>query len=159
LRYFFDTEFIEDGPLRPITLISIGIVSEDGREFYVENSDAGHPSEWKEWLRLNVAPHLTGPKMPHKDIGPAILKFIGMDVKPEFWAYFADYDWVVFCQIFGSMISLPPTFPHLCMDLKQVMVMKGVSKPVVSGNGPEHNALADARWVKAVFKHIQENYP
>jgi hypothetical protein len=37
-RYAFDTEFIEDG--RTIDLISIGIVCEDGREYYAVNSDA-----------------------------------------------------------------------------------------------------------------------
>ena len=37
MKYFLDTEFIEDG--KTIDLISIGIVSEDGRELYCENSD------------------------------------------------------------------------------------------------------------------------
>lgn len=32
MRYFYDTEFIDDG--RTIELISIGMVSEDGREYY-----------------------------------------------------------------------------------------------------------------------------
>lgn len=40
MKYFFDTEFIEDG--KTIELLSIGIVSEDGREFYAESLDADH---------------------------------------------------------------------------------------------------------------------
>ena len=32
MRYFYDTEFLEDG--ETIDLISIGIVAEDGREYY-----------------------------------------------------------------------------------------------------------------------------
>ena len=37
----------------------------------------------------------------------------------EFYAYFADYDWVVFCWLFGSMMNLPKGFPKCCIDLKQ----------------------------------------
>src|SRR4051812_11038169 len=32
MKYFYDTEFLEDG--QTIELISIGIVAEDGREYY-----------------------------------------------------------------------------------------------------------------------------
>ena len=35
MRYFLDTEFIEDG--KTIDLLSIGIVAEDGRELYLQN--------------------------------------------------------------------------------------------------------------------------
>lgn len=35
MRYFFDTEFYEDG--KTIDLVSIGIVAEDGRELYAVN--------------------------------------------------------------------------------------------------------------------------
>jgi hypothetical protein len=41
--------------------------------------------------------------------------------KPEFYAYYADYDWVVFCSLFGRMIDLPPGFPMYCRDLKQLL--------------------------------------
>jgi hypothetical protein len=37
----------------------------------------------------------------------------------QFYAYYADYDWVVFCQLFGKMIDLPNGFPRYCNDLKQ----------------------------------------
>lgn len=38
-----------------------------------------------------------------------------------FWAYFADYDWVVFCWLFGTMMDLPNGMPRYCRDLKQEM--------------------------------------
>jgi hypothetical protein len=58
-RFWYDCEFLEDG--RTIDLISIGIVAEDGREFYRVNADA----PWRriarhEWLMSNVVPHLPG---------------------------------------------------------------------------------------------------
>ena len=37
MRYFYDTEFIEDGST--IELVSIGIVAEDGREFYAVSTE------------------------------------------------------------------------------------------------------------------------
>lgn len=40
---------------------------------------------------------------------------------PEFYAYYADYDWVVFCWIYGLMIDLPKGFPFYCRDLKQML--------------------------------------
>lgn len=61
MRYFYDCEFIEDG--KTIELISIGIVAEDGREFYAVAEDVGldplHGRILKhEWLMKNVVPHL-----------------------------------------------------------------------------------------------------
>ncbi len=38
MRYFYDTEFIDDG--RTIELISIGVTAEDGREYYAVSTDS-----------------------------------------------------------------------------------------------------------------------
>jgi hypothetical protein len=40
---------------------------------------------------------------------------------PEFYGYYCDYDWVVFCWIFGKMNNLPKGFPMYCRDLKQTL--------------------------------------
>ena len=37
MRYFYDTEFIEDG--QTIELVSIGIVGENGSEYYAVSMD------------------------------------------------------------------------------------------------------------------------
>jgi hypothetical protein len=39
----------------------------------------------------------------------------------EFYAYYADYDWVAFCWLFGKMMDLPTGFPMYCFDLKQIL--------------------------------------
>src|SRR5260221_9854917 len=49
----YDTEFIEDGPERPIELISIGIVCEDGREYYAQSCEFNTRSA-NEWVQMNV---------------------------------------------------------------------------------------------------------
>jgi len=42
----------------------------------------------------------------------------------HFYGYYADYDWVVFCWLFGRMIDLPKEFPMYCIDLKQLLDAK-----------------------------------
>lgn len=154
MRYFLDTEFSERGAHCPIDLISIGIVSEDGREFYLESS------EWlieqvNPWVRENVLPHLKGKMVPLSEIADRIRAFCG-DVygKPEFWGYYCDYDWVVFCQTFGAMIDLPKNWPMFCRDIKQLCMDKGNPK-LPEQQDSEHFALADARWNKIAFEFLQ----
>ncbi|WP_329141004.1 3'-5' exoribonuclease domain-containing protein [Streptomyces sp. NBC_00670] len=60
-RIFYDTEFLEDG--RTIDLISIGMVTEDGRELYAVNEEiSADPLNGRicnhQWLMENVVPHL-----------------------------------------------------------------------------------------------------
>lgn len=153
IRYFIDTEFIESGPYHPVQLISIGIVSEDGREFYAQSSefDASMASAW---VKQNVLAQLDprGEYFSLKEIGTKIRKFIGNET-PEFWGYYADYDWVVFCQIFGTMMDLPKGFPMYCQDIKQLCDGNGNPKLPEQGKG-EHNALADARWNKVAWEFL-----
>lgn len=153
-KYFLDTEFVE----RPSTieLISLGLVSEDGRELYLENSEADL-SHADEWIKTNVLFHLQGGKYlaTREEIKNRILEFIGDDKQPEFWAYFADYDWVVFCWIFGRMIDLPKHFPRYCRDLKQLMDWLKIKKNQLPKQKEiEHHALADARWVAEAYKKV-----
>ena len=95
---------------------------------------------------------------------------------PKFYAYFADYDWVAFCWLFGKMNNLPNGFPKYCRDLKQMFdekvsvyedrFMNGnedfetrMSYVMNKDNYPkqinEHNAIADARWNKELHEFIQ----
>lgn len=147
MKFWFDTEFIEDG--RTIDLISIGIVAEDGRELYVESNEFD-TSDASDWVRANVFPHLNWTGVPKSEIAKQVLEFIGPD-KPEFWAYYADYDWVVLCQLFGRMIDLPEGWPMYCRDLKQ---LAGDMRLPEQGKG-EHHALADARWTRDAWFHAQ----
>lgn len=77
---------------------------------------------------------------------------------PIFYGYYADYDWVVFCWIFGRMIDLPKGFPMYCRDLKQMMDEKDLSSEWKNKNCPdpkdEHSALADAKWNHKLFLNI-----
>ncbi len=58
MRFFYDTEFIEDG--RTIELVSIGVVAEDGSEYYAVSTEFD-PDRAGDWVRANVLPHLPPP--------------------------------------------------------------------------------------------------
>lgn len=149
-RIFFDTEFIEDG--RTIDMISIGLVREDGATLYFESAECDLDRA-SDWVRKNVLCHLTGEKTPRREIARQIVEFAGSS--PEFWAYYADYDWVVLCQLFGRMIDLPDGWPMYCRDLKQEADRLGVRFPPMQGI--EHNALADAQWNAMSYSLIFPN--
>jgi len=96
---------------------------------------------------------------------------------PIFYAYYADYDWVVFCWIFGKMMDLPKGFPMYCIDLKQTadefyeekkkeyyakkenkgknFLSKLSMHPEYPTQLNEHNALFDAKWNKRLHHFLQ----
>lgn len=168
-KYFFDTEFMEDGEV--IELLSIGVVCEDGREFYAESSDAVL-SNANDWVVENVVPHLwsqqddkregnrwildggAGGLLRKREIALGLQRFVNNgDSRPQFWAYYGDYDWVVLCQLFGTMMDLPTGWPKFAMDLKQLCVMLGDPELPKQTSG-EHNALNDARWTHATHNWL-----
>ena len=159
-RFAFDTEFLEysEHGAHHLHLISIGIVSEKGDEFYAENVgfDWALAERHNPWLLDKVRPHLDGgdARMILPKIASGILN-LTHHVNPEFWAYVADYDWVMFCSIFGKMVDLPHFMPHFCMDLKQVTAVRQIPKSALPKQvGASHNALEDARWNAAALRHI-----
>lgn len=176
-----------------IDLISVGIVREDGKSLELLSKDFNLDWAWKDkWIVDNVLvklyrslPSSTKVQLDfnkatmrwimdvygksNKEIAKKIGEFVGKDNSPEFYAYYADYDWVVFCQLFGKMIDLPKNFPYYCRDLKQMldsavmerhavenwhskgvgltayfeMLKKHKDYPIETN---EHSALADAQW-------------
>jgi len=167
MKYWYDTEFIEDG--KTIDLISIGIIAEDDREFYAESIEADL-FRANDWVRDNVISQLwsqqadkregnqwlreggCGGFWHRQEIANGILSFVGHD-KPEFWAYYADYDWVALCQLYGRMIDLPKGWPMYCRDLKQWC--DSIGNPRLPKQDKEHHALADARWTRDAWLFLQ----
>jgi hypothetical protein len=155
VKYWIDAEFIE----RPYTidLISIGLVAEDGREFYAESSEI----DWTKasrWTVENVRPQLEGEAMPREDIGYAVRRFTDDDKHPVFWGYFPAYDWVVFTWLFGGMNELPFSFPQLCLDIKQWAIELG-DPDLPPQLGTRHHALADARWTREAWTFLASLHP
>lgn len=148
MRIFFDTEFYENGIT--IGLISIALVREDGARYAAEVPNANWLCDFDTWLVENVKPHLRGGDRvkPRETIANEILAFVGES--PEFWAYYADYDWVVLCQLYGRMINLPKGWPMFCRDVRQLVDDR--TDVVMPKNEGAHDALADALWCREAHR-------
>lgn len=149
MRIWFDTEFIEDGTT--IDLISIGAIREDGLTYYAESQECDC-SRASDWVKANVLPHLVGPPIPRAQIAAELIEFAGD--APEFWAYYADYDWVVLCQLFGTMMQLPKGWPMYCRDVKQFCDDIG-NTTLPKQTDTEHHALHDAIWTKKAWEFLR----
>ncbi|WP_328336717.1 3'-5' exoribonuclease domain-containing protein [Streptomyces violaceus] len=150
----YDLEFLEDG--RHIELISIGIVCDDGREYYAVNSDADWDRVKKHhWLMHNVWPHLplrghktglvtVGSKTEVRLTEPGVIDTRNTQVKPrwvianevrdfiqaapyvELWANYGAYDHVALAQLWGRMIDLPEGVPMFTCDIQQERARLGL---------------------------------
>lgn len=164
-RYFYDTEFLEDGTT--IELISIGIVSSSGREYYAVNADMPVARiTADQWLMKHVWPSLplhdgTLDRSNEKVKAATVIRdeverFLLAEADPELWAYYSAYDHVALCQLWGRMIDLPEGIPRYTHDIKQHMDLypKFVEPNQAVG---EHNALHDARHNQLIFDALQSH--
>jgi hypothetical protein len=149
VRFFYDCEFIEDGVT--IDLVSIGMVDEQGREFYAVSTEFD-PDRAGPWVRENVLPKLPSPSDPcwrsKARIREDLLAFFGVDpngrCEIELWAWIAAYDHVALAQLWGAMPALPRALPRFTRELRQRW--EDVGKPrLPQPPADAHDALADAR--------------
>ena len=150
MRYFYDTEFIEDG--RTIELISIGVAAEDGREYYAVSTEFD-PERAGPWVRANVLPKLPPPasglwrsrKQIRLDLEEFFRVFgVGASEPIELWAWVAAYDHVALCQLWGTMPELPRSIPRFTRELRQLWEDRG-SPRMPPRPSDAHDALVDAR--------------
>jgi hypothetical protein len=154
-KIFIDTEFMDNG--KTIELISLAMVMPDDQWFYWVNKDADL-SKANDWVKAHVVPKLYKNKPlveSPSQIADGMLQMVKLycpgGAKPEFWGYYADYDWVAVAQLFGPMIALPKGWPMFCRDIRQFAHHLGNPELPKQGKG-EHNALDDARWNKAAYE-------
>ncbi|MEE6177767.1 polyadenylate-specific 3'-exoribonuclease AS [Mycobacterium sp. 050134] len=156
MRYFYDTEFIEDG--RTIELISIGVVAEDGREYYAVSTEFD-PERAGTWVRANVLPKLPPVSSQlwrsRRQIRADLEDFFRIDDADgvELWAWIAAYDHVALCQLWGTMPQLPRALPRFTRELRQLWEDRGA--PRLPPRPPDaHDALVDAREQARRFRII-----
>jgi hypothetical protein len=73
----------------------------------------------------------------------------------EFWHWYGAYDWVALSQLFGKMIEMPPAWPNLGFDIKQLHRQAKYCGLPAQPDG-HHNALADARFNVVRYDAIME---
>lgn len=173
MRVYHDWEFLEDGLM--IAPISVGMVAEDGREYYAVFRDMPLDRIMDhDWLRANVVPSL--PVIRHDGIRPFRKPFLDPDARDvkstsririevgrflsetpglELWGWYSAYDHVCLAQLFGRMIDLPDGVPMWTNDLRQEVQRLGIDE----GGLPQqaaghHNALADARHYLTIAAYL-----
>ena len=173
MRYFYDTEFIDNG--RTIELVSIGVVADDGREYYAVSTEF-NPDQAGRWVRTHVLPKLPPPSSLHwrsrAQIRADLEEFFGVDgageypqpppargVEPiELWAWIGAYDHVALCQLWGPMTGLPPAMPRFTHELRQLWEERG-SPEMPPRPADAHDALVDARYNLQRFRIICSGQP
>ena len=156
-RYFYDCEFLEDG--RTIELVSIGVVAQDGREFYAVSTEFD-AERAVPWVRANVLPKLPPPAdrawRSRARVRDDLLAFLTAPKLPiELWAWYAAYDHVVLAQLWGAMTALPRAVPRLTYEVRQHWEAAG-APPIPDPGSDRHDALADARLAYARWRAATE---
>ena len=156
MKIFFDTEFT--GLHQGTTLISIGMIAEDGRELYCELNDYDK-TQIDEWLRDNVIANLhnTNP-INTEQLREAIEGFIEPYDNVEIWSDCLSYDWVLFNQIWGHAFNIPKSIYYIPFDLCTLFKIKGIDPDVrreeyaeMTNGSQKHNALWDAKVIRECY--------
>lgn len=141
MKYYINTKYYEfEKPnkilgitlssTKTIELVSIGIVSEDNREYYAVNKESTLLSskDIPTKLKQNILPNLfLGLDTSYKclsNIKSDLTAFFHNDWEPVFYSHYADYDWVMFSSIFGGTYKLPHYYPKSCISVRQKLDSK-----------------------------------
>lgn len=168
MRYFLDTEF-DEAPGK-LELISIGIVAEDGREYYAISTEF-KARRCNQWVKDNVLtqlpprwvnPMYDSPRLREESrawknrgrIREEILAFCDPEKygRPEFWGWACGFDYVAVTWLMGGMESWPSDWPYYFRDIQQSADERGVE--LEDQPAGQHDALADARWIRRLWEFL-----
>lgn len=184
MKVFFDTEFT--GLHKNTTLISIGLVDENGRTFYAEFSDYDK-SQCDDWIHENVIKHLYLGKYEHigflndnttvfgsKDfIKNKLEKWLSIYDNVELVSDCCHYDMVLFIDIFGGAFDIPSNINPACHDINQDIANYYIISEreafdlsreeiiekynnIINIEGDKHNSLYDAKVIKEIYNLIKD---
>lgn len=180
LKIFFDTEFT--GLRKDTTLISIGLVSEDNRQFYAELIDYNE-KQCDDWIKENVIEKLykcgwkereqkyipnyhLGAKL---EIGKVLGNWLVQFDSVEFVSDVSHYDMVLLIDLLGGVWGLPKHICPACIDINQdisrkysITLQEAFDKSredILYQNhrewkvkGDKHNALYDAKVIRELYQ-------
>lgn len=156
IKAFFDTEFTNLSPRIEPGLISIGLISEDGKEFYAELNDF-RLEDASDFVHGVVLPLLEGGAMTFDELRPRLKAWIENFEGPVILVTDSiSHDWIWIQELFygdwpanldGKPISLSPV--NLNEDDKFYDV---IEKSFASGKYRRHHALDDARVLRLAWQ-------
>ena len=155
---FFDTEF-SGFDVCADELLSVGMVKAGGEELYLEIEHRGSASAW---VRKNVLPLLSGPRVSRTQAKRKIRAFVGKS-SPFIVSYVNDFDAVYLLRLFAPA---SPPFHWIPIDFASMLFAMGVSPEsfdwrdkdnffrklgIDRAKYREHHALDDARLLRDVY--------
>ena len=158
---FLDTEFSSTDPYIG-EVVSIGMVTLDGKEFYIELEYKG---EYSEWMKENLLHTLKGPKVSREEAVKKISHFVGKD-RPYIVGYASHLDNIYLLKLFSSKEAfVMGPFHWLPIDFASILFAFGIDPESYLKNEMKfirelgiditkyrlHDALDDAKLLREVY--------
>lgn len=157
MRYYLDTEFIDDGSA--LDLVSIAVVDDTGREYYAVSRefDAAKASDWcRAHVLSRLEPRTDRVWRDRRTIADELRAFVDAADHPIFWVWNGAHDWVVLTHLFGRPEDRPDGWPPYARELRQWSDALGNPKHPTLDAALAHHALEDARWTRQVHDALLE---
>lgn len=141
MQAFFDTEQIQWHSV-PLTLASIAILREDGRELYLVNDHGISRGKTGPWFKKNIWPQLENePKVSPTEVSERVSEFL-LPVT-ELITRGGKNDWKLLDELIG-----PSWFYQT--DIDNIWNVRGRPRlPIQPVKA--HHALIDARWYRKLY--------
>lgn len=174
MKVFFDTEFT--GLKQNTTLISIGLIADNGKTFYAELNDF-NKDQIDSWLQENVInklsfnnQHYIIPRVSvtyadnykmkgnSQDVSIQLKSWLEQFDEVEIWSDCLSYDWVLFNNLFGTAFDIPKNVYYIPFDICTVFKIKDVDPDVTreeyAANWLKENGFSDTQKHNALWDAI-----
>ena len=159
---FLDTEFTR---LARPDLISMGLVTEDGREFYAERTDY-FETQCSDFVRETVQPLLgrvPGAACSQPELTDRVREWFRHLPEPATVVFDSEKDWLLLAvAMLGRPHSKPPGdfAKRLYLDSSIITqpVFEQAHKLTYTRDWPMHHALADARALRAGYRAFRQKF-
>ncbi len=177
MKIFFDTEFT--GLHKDTTIVSIGMVTEDGKQFYAEFTDYDS-KQCDDWIKANVLEHTLQRNWKKRessyvenyhlgtkvDIGKTLENWLAQFDQVEFISDVCHYDMVLLIDLFGTAFQFPGQCSPSCYDINQDIARyykisqkeafnksreEILEENKIEIKGDKHNSLYDAKVIKELY--------
>lgn len=167
MRIYFDTEFT--GLHKETTLISIGLIAENGFQFYAELTDYDK-KQVDEWVKANVINNLCLPELNDveeeridysnkahitfkgdmQSLKIALENWLEQFIEVEMWSDCLAYDWVLFVSIFGTAFDVPKNVYYIPFDICTLFKHHGIDPDI---SREEYAGFTDMDYLAHKNKH------
>lgn len=158
MKVFLDCEFTQLNA--DAKLISLALVAEDGREYYVELSDSYDLSDCSDFVKEHVLPQLDPARYAcnKADAQAKLLAFIsGLHSNIQIMSDAPEFDWEFFCELMFVDGRWPVNVSNRPLNLHNWY--RELESQEVEIEIPEvpHHALLDAMILASLYKSLKLN--